>query len=118
MKKSVATFLLFVVVQWAVLRLFPGYISFLTAILFGVAWATEKNLFGQGMLIGMLAWFIPFTHYFTGTGMKAAQLTAQIFELSGKSGWLLFVMTLLFGGFLTAVGMQIGKYLRLSFQEK
>ena len=115
--KKIALLVLFVVVQWAMIRFLPWAWSFLSAAVFGWFLAHEKRPFWLGFTTGVLAWYFPLVHFISGTGWNLASRTAQIFQLSAGSAWILFLIPLLFGGLISAVGVQIGHYARFSFQQ-
>ncbi len=112
--KGIFLFWIIVFIQWAMLALFPWPYSFITALLLGIFLFQNKRLFGFGFSAGVLAWFFPMLITLS-RGEGIVKIAAGIFEIPGGLSWILYIIPLLFGAVVTGVGMEIGKYLRVSF---
>ncbi|NOY76286.1 MAG: hypothetical protein GXO76_00315 [Calditrichaeota bacterium] len=104
---------LLVLIQWAVLAFFSWPATFVTAILLGLIFYKIERFFSFGVIVGGVAWLLPLI-WTLSRGEGVTRIAAGIFEIPHGLAWILYLIPLLFGALITGVGMQIGKYLRLS----
>lgn len=113
MKKIILLWIL-LFIQWAMLALFPWPYSFATAILLGVFLFQKERLFAFGFWVGLFSWFFPLLMTLS-RGEGVTSIAVGIFEIPHGLSWILYLIPPLFGAIVTGVGMEIGKYLRMSF---
>jgi len=111
--KRILLLWLLVFIQWAVLAFFSWPATFVTAILFGIIFFNMERFSSFAWIVGAASWFFPLL-WTLNRGEGVTKIAAGIFEIPHGLTWILYLIPLFFGALVTGVGMEIGKYLRLS----